>query len=82
MVLVKAEAVVGEAVDLFPCVQVLSIGANRDVRLEVPGRERASEFVADFQVVEMFVVRQQIEREDPYGTSPEALAFNRDSRGG
>jgi hypothetical protein len=69
MVLVEPETVVTEAIDLFPCVQVLRVGADRDVRLEVPGGERVGQFVADFQVVEMFAVRQQIEHEDPHGTS-------------
>jgi hypothetical protein len=43
---------------------VLGIGPRRDLRLKEFLRQRVGELAADFQVIELFTVSQEIEYED------------------
>src|SRR5438105_9740349 len=65
--LVEADAVVAELVQLLPGVEVLSVGPHRDLRLEVflfewPGQFRG----AIFQMFQVLAIRQQIENKYPH----------------
>ena len=62
--LVEADAVVAEPVELLPGLEMLGVGAHRDVGLEVLLGQRIGQLVADLQMVEVLAIGQQIEDED------------------
>jgi hypothetical protein len=68
--LVKADAVVAEPIHLLPGLEMLGIGANRDVGLEITVRERVGQLAADLEMVELFAVGEQIKDEDLHGALP------------
>jgi hypothetical protein len=63
VVLVEADAVVAEAVQQFPRLQVLGVGARADLGLAVARRQRIRQFAADLQVLKVLAVGQQVEYE-------------------
>ena len=63
MMLVEADAVIAEAVHLLPGFEVLGIGPERDVGLEVAVRQRVGQLAADLEMIELFAVGQQVEDE-------------------
>ena len=66
--LVEADAVVAEPVHLLPGVEMLGVGAHRDVGLEVLLAQRIGQLGrAVLQVVEVLAVGEQIEDEDFHG---------------
>ena len=68
MVLVEADPVIAEPVERLPGFEVLGIGAHRRRGVEMPLRERIGEFRAAFlQMVEIGVIRQQVENEHLHG---------------
>ena len=74
MVLVEADAVVAEPVHLLPGVEVLGVGADGDLGLEMLRGQRIGQLAADLQMVEIFAVGEQVEDEDFHGGSfPRAL---------
>ncbi len=62
--LVETKTVVAQSVDFLPGIEVLGVGAHRDIRLEVPGGQWIGQFVADLQVVQMFAVGEQVKDKD------------------
>ncbi len=64
MVLVEPDAVIAEPVHLLPGLEMLGIGAHRDLGFEVLLRQRIGQLVADLQMVELFAIGQEIEDED------------------
>ena len=58
MMLVEAEPVIAEAIDLLPGVEVFRIGAHRDFGFEMLRGQRIRQFVADLQMVELLAIRQ------------------------
>src|ERR1700722_16013325 len=68
--LVEADAVVTEPVPLLPGFQMLGVGPNRDVGLEIPVRERVGQLAADLEMVELFAVGEQIKDENFHGALP------------
>jgi hypothetical protein len=50
MVLVEPDPVIAEPVEFLPGLEMLGIGARRDLRPEVLLRERIGQFAADFQM--------------------------------
>jgi hypothetical protein len=76
----EAETVVAETVDLLPGIEVLGIGAHRDVGPEVTRRKRVGEFAAHLQMVEVFAVGEQIENEDFHGAPIRACVTSRRRR--
>jgi hypothetical protein len=70
MMLVEPQAVVAELVDQFPGVEVLGVGADRDLGFEMAAGERVRQFGADLQMIELFAISQQIEDEYFHGRIP------------
>ena len=64
MVLVEPDAVIPQAVELFPGLEVLGISARGDFGLKIFLRQRVGQLVVDLQVLELFAVSQEIEYED------------------
>jgi hypothetical protein len=62
--LVEADAVIAQPVHLLPRREMLGIGAHGDVGLEELPAERIGQFRADFHVLEVFAVGQQVEDKD------------------
>ena len=76
MMLVETDAVIAEAVHFLPGIEMLGVGANGDVGLEVTVRQRIGEFAADLEMVKLFAVGEQIEDENFHGrASPKNLAI-------
>ena len=67
MMLVEADAVIAEPVELLPCREMLGIGARRDFGLEVLLAKRIGQLAADFQMFELLAIRQQIKDKDFHG---------------
>ena len=67
MMLVKAQPVVAELIDQLPGVEVLGIGADRDLGFEMPAGERVGQFGSSLQMVELFAIGQQIEDKNFHG---------------
>jgi hypothetical protein len=61
---VEAQAIVAETIDFLPGVEVLRVGSDREVGVEVTRGERVGEFVVDLQVVEVFAIGEKVEDED------------------
>ena len=80
MVFVETQPVVAEFIDQFPGVEVLGVGADRDLGFEVASGQRVGEFVALFQVVELLGLGQQVEDEDFHGRVPCELEHDRPGR--
>ena len=70
MMLVEADAVIAELVHLLPGVEMLGIGAHRDIGLEVAAGKRVGELAADLEMVELFAIGEQVEDEDFHGAFP------------
>ncbi len=68
MMLVEPDPVIAEPVQFLPGFEMLGIGPDGDFGLEMPARQRIGELVADFQMVELFAIGQQIEDEDLHRT--------------
>jgi hypothetical protein len=64
MVLVEPDAVITQAVQFLPGLEVLGIGPRRDLGVEVFFRQRIGQLVADFQVPELLAVSKEIEDKD------------------
>ena len=64
MMLVEADAVEAEPVGLLPRCEMLGIGADRDLRLEVLARQRIRQLGPDLQMIELFAIGQQIKEKD------------------
>jgi hypothetical protein len=64
MVLVEADAVETELVQLLPGIEVLGIGADRRGRVEMLLRQRVRQLPPGLEVVEVLAIGQQVEDED------------------
>jgi len=64
VVLVEPDTVITQAVQFLPGFEVLGIGSHRDPGLEVFLRQRIGQLVADFQMLELLPICQEIEYED------------------
>jgi hypothetical protein len=64
VMLVEPDAVIAQAVELFPGFEMLCIGACRYLRLEKLLGQRIWQLVVDFQMIELLAIRQEIEDED------------------
>ena len=62
--LVEADAVIAEAVHLLPGREMLGVGLVRHVGFEMPLGQGIGQLAANFQVVELLAVGQQVEDED------------------
>ena len=67
MVLVEADAVVAQAVELLPRVEMLGVSAHRHVGLEMLLAERIGQLGALLDMVEVLAVGEQVEDEDFHG---------------
>jgi hypothetical protein len=70
MMLVESDAVIAEPVHFLPGIEMFGIGANRDVGLEVPVRQRVGQLAADLEMIKLFAVGEQIEDENFHGVLP------------
>src|SRR4051812_11497101 len=64
MMLVEADAVEAEPVDLFPGRQMLGVGAHRDIRFEMLLRQWIGQPVCRAQMVQLLAVSMEIEDEN------------------
>src|SRR5664279_1786303 len=64
MMFVETNAVVPEAVHLFPGIEMFGVGANCHVCLEVTARQRIGQLAADLEMTKLFAVSKQIEDEN------------------
>src|ERR1019366_7539393 len=70
MMFIETDAVIAETVHFFPGIEMLGVGANGHVRLEVPVRQRVGEFAADLEMVELFAIGEQVENENFHDALP------------
>ncbi len=76
VMLVEADAVIAEPVELLPGGEMLGIGARRDLGLEMLLRQRIGQLAADFQMVELLAIGQQVKDKDFHRiTSPRAISL-------
>src|SRR5262249_50011928 len=64
MVLVEPDPVIAQPVELLPSLQMLGISPHRDFGFEVFLWQRIGQLVADFQMLELLPICQEIEYED------------------
>jgi hypothetical protein len=64
VMLVEPDAVIAQAVELFPGLEVLGIGARGDLGLEVFLWQWVGQFVVDLQVLELLTICNKIEDKD------------------
>ena len=73
--LVEADAVIAEPVQLLPCREMLGVGADRDVGLEMALRQRIGQLDALLDVVEILAIGEQIEDEDLHALAPRHCGY-------
>jgi hypothetical protein len=73
MMLVETDAVIAEAVQLFPGGKVLGVSADGDLRPEITFRQRIGQLAADLQMIELLAISQQVEDKDLHRVLPKAL---------
>src|SRR6185312_14512398 len=66
----EADAVIAKPVHFLPGFEVLRIGTNRDVRLEVAVGERIRQLAADLEMIELFAIGEQVKNENLHGVLP------------
>jgi len=64
MVLVEPDSIITQPVELLPSLEVLGIGPHRNLRLEIFLRQRIWQLAADFQMLQLLAIRQEVEYEN------------------
>ena len=74
MMLVEADAVEAEPVGLFPRGEMLGIGPDRNVRIEMLPRQRIGQLGSHFQMVELLAIGEEIEKKHLHRAPPLRIA--------
>ena len=64
MMFVEADAVIAQAIQLLPGVEMLGVGPHRDVRFEMPFAQRIGQLRPGLQMVEVLAIGEEVEDED------------------
>ena len=76
VMLVEADAIIAEPVELLPGGEMLGVGARRDLGREMLSRQRIGQLAADFQMFELLAIGQQVKDKDFHSiTSPRAISL-------